>query len=358
MVYCLLFLPVLTAFLLRIKNDERLYVIPFIMLFLFASVRYGFGNDYFAYQNMYNSIRNGFNEGSEYLYTLLNFITPSYYLLIAITSLIFIVTVYLLVKKNVAPQYVWVSVLVFVISTFSFLINLSAIRQCLAMNVFIFSISFAKKKKFSAYIILILIATMFHHSAIVLLPFYFIANDSPINKSTVLIIIAVILITLSGNVIPYFADFLAGDVFNNANYIYYVSGGVTNSLRATLLSSMYLIYTIFNLPRLKGDTLVYAKLYLVGTVFSVVAMKLSMLTRLQMYFDIFSVVALPMILKQVNERHVVVYRNNVFLSLWNILNKYAFPILLLVIYCLRYYSFFTNPLWKSFTEYKTIFSVL
>jgi len=357
-VYCLLFLPVLTAFLLKISKTEKLYVIPFIMLFIFASVRYGFGNDYFSYQNMYNSIQNGYRGSTEYLYVLLNITMPNFYLLVAVTSLVFILSVYLLIKNNVAPQYVCFSVFIFVINTFCFLINLSAIRQCLAMNVFIFAIQFAKKKKFLCYLIMILIAMLFHNSAVLLLPFYFIANDTPINKGTVLIIIVVIAITLSGNIIPFIADFMAKDIFDNADYIHYVSGGVTNSVRATILSSMFLIYTILNLTRLEGNALVYAKLYLVGAVFSVFAIKLSMLTRLQMYFDIFSVVALPMIFKQTFESDAIVYRDNVIFSFWNVLNKYAFPILLMIIFCLRYYSFFTNPLWKSFTEYKTIFSFL
>ncbi len=357
MVHCLLFLPVIAGFLLAVKKTEKLYVIPFIILFIFAAVRYGFGNDYFSYQNMYNNIRNGHLGNGEYLYALINFITPNFYLFVALTSLAFIVSVYVLIKKNVSPQYICFSILIFVINTFSLLINLSAIRQCLAMVVFIYSIHFANKRKFFVYAILILIATMFHRSAVLLLPFYFIANDRPINKRTVLTIAVVVFVTLLGNIIPYFARFLTSALFNDANYVYYVSTATSNSLRATLLSSLFLIYTLFNLPRLEGNVLVYAKLYLVATIFSVLAIKLSMLTRIQMYFDIFSVVALPMIFKQTIEGDAFICRNNIFLSLWNILNKYAFPLLLLIIYCLRYYSFFTNPLWAPFAEYKTIFSL-
>lgn len=358
MVHCLLFFPIIIAFLLRVRNIEKLYVIPFIIICIFASLRYGFASDYFNYQNMYNSIQSGYKGDIEYLFMLLNRIIPSYYLLVAVTTVAFIAIIYWFIKKNVEPEYIWVSVLIFVINTFALLINLSAMRQCLAMILFIVAIEFAKKKNFLAYAMIILIAVMFHRSAILLLPVYFIANDKPVGKVTVLFIVAIIALALSGDLIPYFADFFARDVMNDANYVHYASSAVTNSLRATLLSSVFMIYVLFNLTRLDGNALVYAKLYLMATIFSVLAIKLSMVTRMQMYFDIFSVVALPMILKKSVESDAVIYRDNIVLSAWNILNKYAFPILIFTIYGLRYYSFFTNPLWKSFTEYRTIFSIL
>ena len=134
---------------------------------------------------------------------------------------------------------------------------------------------------------------------------------------------------------------------------------MTNSVRATLLSSIYMIYVALNIKKLRGDALVYSKLYLIGAVLGVVAFKLSALTRIQMYFDIFAVISLPSVFQCTLERgDIIIGKNNIVVTIWEILNKYALPVLILLIYLLRYYSFFTNPMWRSFTEYETIFSAV
>ena len=76
-----------------------------------------------------------------------------------------------------------------------------------------------------------------------------------------------------------------------------------------------------------------------------------------MYFDIFSVAAIPAILRTDLTRGVIrVDRANVAATLWNILNRFALPTLVFTVYVLRYYSFFTNPSWSAFFEYQSVFS--
>jgi hypothetical protein len=147
--------------------------------------------------------------------------------------------------------------------------------------------------------------------------------------------------------------------FNDNNYIHYANNGLGNSVRATLLTSISFTYVLGNLPRLEGKSLVYGKLYLIGLILGIMAIHVSMLTRIQMYFDIFAIVTLPTIYKMNSESGPVLVRpKHPLATIWDIANKYALPILVLTIFALRYYSFFTNPMWRLFYKYQSILSLL
>ena len=135
--------------------------------------------------------------------------------------------------------------------------------------------------------------------------------------------------------------------FNNNNYYYYIDSGVGNSLRATILTGVSFVYVLINLTKLRDKHLMYAKLYLIGLTFGMLAYQFSMLTRFQMYFDIFSIVTLPGIINY--------YSCSGKSKVAKIINMYIFPILILIIYFLRYISFFFTPRWDSFKVYHTIF---
>ena len=126
--------------------------------------------------------------------------------------------------------------------------------------------------------------------------------------------------------------------------------GTTNSLRATVLTGVYFVYVAINLVHLKGYKLLCGKLYLIGLLFGMLAFYFSMITRLQMYFDIFSVVAIPAIMEH--------YIRNASGKWRKLINLYLFPGLIFAIYLARYYTFFTNPMWESFNTYHTIFEAI
>lgn len=347
--------------------NKVLYWISFALLFIFAAFRYGFGNDYFQYQKIYNAIQNpkaynshGLAEyyGKQVVFVFLNKISFNYYTFIGLTSLLFILTIALFIQKNVSANYRWLSLLVFLINPYLFLINLSAIRQCLAMILFIIAVNFAYKKKVIIYIVLILLASLCHSSAIVLLPIYFICNEKQVRNYGVIIITSLILILL---LMPDMLDRVIMDVLNtmfeNTTYNQYLEGN--NSLRATILSSLFCIYLLVNIGGLKGKTLVFAKLYLLATIFNILAYRYSMLTRITMYFDIFSIIVLPLLFMNNLYSKKYVFRNyKGYENIYVAINTYVFPLLLIIIYFLRYYSFFNNTLWKSFWTYHTIFSVI
>lgn len=358
MVHFVLALSILVA-VIGYKN-KYVQRFAFVILFVFAALRYMYGNDYSSYYNWYDYVRNGGSSpfGPEVLFTLLYKLVPSFFVLIAMISAVYLLLVYLLISRNLPTEYAWISVFIFLVNPYIFLMNLSALRQCLATCLFILAVDFSYQRKAFKFCVLILIATLFHKSAFILFPLYFIANDKPVRITTCWFLLLATLGILGTGTLSNLALMVA-NWFEDKNYIYMAQQDMQNSLRATLLTGIYFLYALFNLPKLKGRVLMYAKIYTISPLLGVMAYELSMLTRVQMYFDIFSILALPLIFREIQSRGpIVVNSSNVLITLWDCANKYALPILILAIYLLRYYSFFTNPMWESFFNYQTIFSVL
>lgn len=357
MVHLILLAILLVAFLGQ--RYKAAFPAAMTALGVFSAIRYNFGSDYQNYLKWYNE-KNlpGAKLGpDEFLYNLLNKLAPNFEFVIIVTSIVFIVTIYYLISRNLPKRYHWLGLVIFVINPYLYLINLSAVRQSIAMALFIIAIDFAYKKKPLPYFLLLAIAAFFHKSAIILFPFYFLTNDKPFRRRTVLSVLAGLFILLFvidlGSVTTYVARW-----FKDSSYLYYVSTGEQNSLRATLLSSVFFFYVLANLNKLENKTLLYGKLYLIGTILGILAFRLSLFTRIQMYFDIFSVIALPMIFRAVLlSGRVKINPQNPVATIWGCINRYVLPTLLVVIYILRYYSFFTNPMWAAFTHYETIFAM-
>ena len=330
---------------LKHKKKPLIWV-SFAILLVFSAFRYGYGNDFYPYRNIFTEIKvTGWHSelSDNVLFILLNKICPTYQFFLALTSLLFLATMFLLIYRNVSEKYQGLALLVFLINPYLFLMSLSIIRQCLALLLFVLAINFSMKRKIIPYIAIILLASLVHTSAILLLPFYFLANDRKPSRIFLIVTIGVLLLLIFNPlsfdwVMGFFEEFMA-----ESRYTAYTESG-SNTLRATLLSSSYLIYVVLNIRKLEGRTLAYAKLYMMAPILAILAYKIAMFTRLQMYFDYFSIIALPGIIEanQKKEKDFVL----------RLINIYAFPILIFTIYALRYYSFFTNDLWETFRTYR------
>ena len=355
MVHLLLLFPIFTV-LFAPKNKKLFVRLAFFELFLFAALRYQLGNDYTSYYRHYLTIQRGGNPfRMEALFTALCRIMPSYYWLVAFTSLIYISALYYLVNRNIDKKYIWSSFALLLLNPYIFLMDLSAMRQCLAISIFIIAVDFACDRKLIPYMALIITAAAIHTSAILLIPIYWYLNIKKFNKTAVILVVcllAVMLINenLFNNTIGWVLRLLEGRT--SWSYSDYLEKGDQNTLRAMLLSSISLIYILLNLPHIQGKAFVFAKLWLLAVALNMLGYRLSMLTRIEMYFNVFSIVAFPLIWHQARNRKF--FKS----SLMNTTNRILLPGLMIVVLMLRYYSFFTNPLWEPFREYHTVLSVI
>ena len=336
------------------KNVSNILLIGvIIILFLFSSLRYDYGNDYMSYYRSFNQIKSGADVtfGKEFGFELLNKIMPSFFLLICIVDAVFLAAIYLLIKNNVNSRYVFISVFILLFNPYLFLLSLSAIRQTIAMCLFILAVQYSYKRKIIPYCLLIIVAAFFHFSAILLLPFYFFANDKKIsNKLMIFIIVILVLLLLSSTLFEGIVNRLLS-VLNDKNYNYYYKQQNTNSLRSTLLFGLILVYLIINHNLLNGKCRMYTKLYIVGVICGILAYKIQMISRIEQYFDIFAVASIPMIIKENVEKDKLSSQK----SFLRFLNVWVLPMSVLLIFGLRYISFFNASVWEKFHEYHWVF---
>lgn len=290
----------------------------------------------------YYGIHTAMNSGlsawgqNDILFKYLNLLIPNFYVFIAIISLFYIITIHYLIKNNLKVKQYWFAVLLLLINPYLFLIHLSSLRQTLAICFFIFAVNFAVKRKLVMYIIFTLIAVGMHSSAIILLPLYFILTESKFKKKWIFITYTSLVILIAT---PLF-DIIAYKILQRfpGNYMYYFEQGMQNSIRSTMISSLFFFFIIFNMNKLEGKEIIYGKLSLIATIISLLGIKVSIITRIGMYFDIFLIITIPQIFAKIDKK---LYKKVLF-------------IIMISIYILRYYSFFINPLWKSYVNYKTI----
>lgn len=332
------------------KGKSIELLICFTILFIFAALRYEYGNDFAAYHKIFVGAKQGVNQGGvEELYYQINRIIPSFQLLIALLSLLYLFVAYKLISENVGVGYRVVSVFIFVINPYLFLMSLSSLRQTFALCLFILALQIKNLKivfRLIIYFLIIAVAYFIHQSALFLLPFFFVFNMKKNSKVDIIVFTVVpIVALLAGDLLIGLIEKIIKLFTDNPNYLAYITNNTPNSLRSTLLFMVIYIYVLMNLHKLEGRSYSYAKLYLVGLLFALLCYKLNMLSRFQMYFDVFGIVALPSIL--------AVSRKAQKGSVQYLINAIVFPTIIGLIFVLRYFSFFTNDLWSYFFHYKT-----
>lgn len=324
------------------NRKRRYYVFSFILLFVFLALRFNFGNDYSAYQRFYGYYHAGLFQyaADDVLFKYLNLAVPNFYLLIAIISLIYIFAMFMLITKNLRVREYWMGLLILLLNPYLFLIHLSSIRQTLAICFVVLAMIFAVKRQFIPYVLLILIAAGFHKSAIIILPLYFFLTESKIKPKYLMALLAgtaVLVFTPILNIVLGFAL----RIF--PQYAVYVNLGQSSGLRTALISFVLFLIVIVNVNKLEGRAMVYGKLALLAGVVSMIAVKLVMIARIGMYFDIFLVVAFPRILSSMK------LKVNQQIVFW----------IIIAIYFMRYISFFISPEWSPYYgQYQTVFGAL
>ena len=347
-----------TAVLLSLGERKRRewLLISCCLLFAFAALRWQYGNDYENYRQVFQSLVAG--EPSPYRelgFGLLMKLCPSFFSFQALTSLILVGTAWAITTCWAPRGYGWVGFSLFVLNPYLFLMNLSAIRQSIALCLFVAAVALGLKRKFLGFCLCIGLAGCFHTSALFLLPVYFLLGKRDAKQGEICLLLLGLALLLAVDFESPICEML--EKLELWEYAAYVRAGRTNSLRATVLTGILFCYVLGNLPKLRDRDAVLGRLYLLGLALGLLAFRLSLLTRVQMYFDIFALAVVPSILEK-NRGPLELFPGRPLINFGRILDRYAFPTLVFLIFALRYYAFFTNPMWESFSRYQTIFTPL
>ncbi|WP_455970857.1 EpsG family protein [Bacteroides congonensis] len=333
----------------------------FVVLTAVMSLRFEYGNDYVSYAqkfvydgNMlfkFSDLANG--TITEPIWFLLNrlFQPFGFQIFVAFLTIINSIAYYNLIKTNL-PKNLWVFGLFIYLFTNSFFpMQLSMMRQALAMALIIFAVPYILEKKRFVPLLLLAISVGIHSSAIICIPFILLLYLNFTKRKTLVICGFFALFVL------FFAakDIILGLMSTTLNSFEYLQkydekyllgdkyeASAAKSIFGLVLYIFPVVISLLYLRNCKDEKKIkYIVLYLLGSFIFLTNEIVPMAGRLAWYFTIFSIVALPISFSNIKARYV----------------RYACIFLFVLITVKEYNDFFHALNWKdAFLEFRTIFS--
>lgn len=325
--------------------------IAFTLIFLFSAFRYNYGNDYQSYIDAFSEINavdwasildqeTHFEPGWVLLCKI--FGPFGFFGLIFFLSLINSIVFYKFIKKNVPRNFYWLAVFILLFSPNFFLIQLSVMRQNLAILVFLFSTRYILQKKIIYYLLCVALAFSFHTSAIIILPAYILGIfNFKINKGFVVLALVsyVVFIFMANAVLKPMIDSLV-ESFHEGYGMYDKKGDVSTGLGLIFNIALFtLVLLMFNYAE-KDERLIF-KLSICSFLILPFALQIELITRLGYYYEIFHVFLFALIAFHI--------RNQII--------RYSITCIYCMFVLYQFYAFHQSPIWKDYyTNYQTIFS--
>ena len=281
-------------------------LIAFCFVGLFFSFRYDYGNDYSNYLRIfddiseYDSIKECL-DSREIGWTLLNYIFKwgGYQFILFLHSAILLIIYYGLIRKYIPKKYWWLGVFILFFNPIFFLLDLSMLRQSLAITLFVKAIDYSLDKKIIYASIVSLIGVSFHFSAIVGIPFIFLVRYIPLLKPKY-VVGGMVLLLIALSMIPDIVDKVAFLISENESisekYGNYHTEGKLGSGMGVMLQYMFLLPIVSRKEKTGNVNVVLICLYLVSFMFIPLSEKMVLYGRLSAYFNIFSIILVPRLL--------------------------------------------------------------
>lgn len=343
-------LSVQLAYIAKYRNAQWGLKLSFALIFLFLALRYDFGNDYQNYLQAFQVISQydwselldhpyHFEMGWVYLNWL--FRTPGFFVMTAILAFLSCAVYYRFIKKYVSPRYYWLAVFIYVFYPDFMLIQASAMRQSVAVMLFIFSLDYLYKKNAVRYFLCVALASLFHFSALILIPVYFLGVFNwRINRAGGLAIVFIYaaLAFFSALIAPYVLQFIGAYFTRYANY--QDPGIVATGLGFVFVALMLILALSFEREQNRENALVF-KIAIISFLTMPFNLIIQLIGRLSMYFAPAIIVMYPMICVSMKKQ----------------INRLIFLSLLFVFTIYKFISFFHSETYSEYYAiYQTIFS--
>ena len=345
----------LFAYLSRYKKTQWGLKVSFGLIFVFLALRYDFGNDYETYLKAFGDLNqyglfsatdnlNNFEPGWVVLNRL--FRPLGFFGMTAVLALVNSIVYYYFIKTYVPIRYYWMAVCLYVFDPEFMLIQLSAMRQTVAILLFIISLNFLSTKRPVQYFLCIGVAMLFHTSAVILLPVYLLGlfvnwHSNIVNKSIsgVIAICLFALLYIIREYVTAILNFLINSYYDR--YLDYQNPGELHSGLGVVYGLGILFLAIYygNTQNKRIESIV--SVAMLNYFLIPLNIIISMITRIDFYFYPAIFVAYPVILNNFKSPVIRV----LFLTLTFAFAGYKFY---------GYINFEDNP--EHYGTYKTIFS--
>lgn len=333
----------------------------FVLVTIIAAIHYDYGNDYMSYMQMYKDITYfDFNLSSvlagdvwkEPGWALLNYaFIPfgGFFGLVAALSVLQNVIYYKAIKKYVDKEWWTMAVFIYLFSSSLYVLNMSMMRQGLAISLFVWAFSYFKDRRIIPSLLILIAAASVHNSAKILLPFVlwgFIPMGKRFSKymSYFYAVMFVVLYMNADFVNTIFMAFM--DIEDMAKYAESYGKGVSNITMGLGFALQLIPFIISLLYLLINYDSYFWKCRLIciaciGFFIMPFALIIPLIDRVGMYFTAYSIFAIPITYEWITRKEL----------------RYSFLAIFIFMTLYNYYLFFNSDVYSdAFSNYKTIFS--
>lgn len=353
---------VFLAYIAQFRQTHFGLKISFFLIFLFLALRYDYGNDYHGYLRIFLNIdqtavdflKGLWPDRQEWQFGLAGsktlgpgwlalcalFQPLGFFAMITVLALFNCIVYHHFITKYVPPAYYSLAVFLYVFNPQLMLVQSSAMRQSVAISIFLISIDYIYKKDLIRYILLICVAVSFHSTAILMVPVYLLGLvNLRISKPIAIgcYSIFLLLFLFADSLTPVINLILGTYV---SRYGYYEAGTIRTGLLVVFYSVFLMLLLLYEKFQNNEISILY-KIAILGIWITPFALIVMMIGRVGMYFHPILIAVYPLILLDIKN---VIFKRS-------LLGMIVFMILY------NYYGFFQSDTWRiAFSTYQTIFS--
>jgi hypothetical protein len=299
-------LVLMFSFFGSMRNDKYGLFTSFILIFLFLAFRYNYGNDYQAYFKLFRNINRAYDfflSGSSRIeigWILLNriFNPLGFFAMVIGLALINCVVYYKFIKNYVDKKFYLFAVFIYYFNSYFLLIQLSAMRQCLAIFLFIYALHLIINRENVKSVIVILLACSFHSSALILIPLLILIMLLRNVRITLVHIFIIETIYISifslGKIYKPLLMNIAGSLFGS-KYSFYITTDAHPGLFNILIYSSLLLILLIYYNKFDPDFKLLIRVFIVGLFLIPIGYVIPLSSRLALYFLPMSIVIYPKI---------------------------------------------------------------
>lgn len=284
------------AYLAYELKSDRWLKLSVGLLFLALAMRYNYGNDYQRYLERFQDVNFynfEWNVEPGWIFLCILFKRLGFFAMIAFLAAFNCLVYYRFIKNNVPPRVYALSMFIYVFSPGFLLLHASAMRQSVAIALFILSLDYLFKKDALRYFALVGLAALFHTSALILLPVYLL-GVYPIKitrlVATVVMLLYIIIIGMADTFLPLLNQFIGQYAEKYAVYEGAVQLG--SGIGLLVASIMLLVYTLLQKKQTGMIALLFTIL-IVGALIQPFQFAIQLVGRMAMYFEPVIMVVMP-----------------------------------------------------------------
>lgn len=354
-------IALLLTYLESIGRLKHGMAIGFVIVTIVASLRFDYGNDYMSYfykfreiTSSHHSIRDFFATSfNEQGWQILNLIFKpfGFFALVAFLTCINSIAYYRLIKEYVPDKWKVFALFIYLFSNSFFPMQLSMMRQALAMALLVLAVPMILKKQVWMPLLLLFLSATIHSSALMCVPvaliLYFpFANGKLITLALVLLFgLFILQRDLIFNLMVETMD--TSEVFEKYQTKY------LEGTKYEVNTAMNIIgYVLFFIPVIISILFIWDKktdenakklsaITVLGSFIILTGQLIPMVGRLAWFFTIFSIAAFPLAYRSIPGRYI----------------RMTLVALFVLVTLREYFGFFSAENWsESFGDFHTIFS--